>query len=313
MNETISLQINKCKTFIDFMLSQQQWSGLQKSDVESWLKNFKDVQSGERLLVYKLLSNIIYFSEADVIAALKEGIYKCLYYSVILEKQINAKFSMSQQALAAVCQEELENTYFIPLLDSNSPHESGNYIMRLLVQQNIIQPRQSVFLESLPDIFISRKIKRLVVVDDCVGSGHQLLDFWTNATVDINDNVITLAELCEKYGVEANYLTLFGYDKSIDMLQGSLRNLRIYCVRKLTDTQRVFQNGAYIWKDNDECEAAKDLFEGLCADAGIPLYGYNGLDFAFIMHRTIPDWTLPLFWKENADWNLLMRRKNSND
>lgn len=158
MNETISLQINKCKTFIDFMLSQQQWSGLQKSDVESWLKNFKDVQSGERLLVYKLLSNIIYFSEADVIAALKEGIYKCLYYSVILEKQINAKFSMSQQALAAVCQEELENTYFIPLLDSNSPHESGNYIMRLLVQQNIIQPRQSVFLESLPDIFISRKI-----------------------------------------------------------------------------------------------------------------------------------------------------------
>lgn len=227
MNETISLQINKCKTFIDFMLSQQQWSGLQKSDVESWLKNFKDVQPEERLLVYKLLSNIIYFSEADVITALKEGIYKCLYYGVILEKQINAKFSMSQQALAAVCQEELENTYFIPLLDSNSPHESGNYIMRLLVQQNIIQPRQSVFLESLPDNFISRKIKRLVVVDDCVGSGHQLLDFWTSATVDINDNVITLAELCEKYGVEANYLTLFGYDKSIDMLQGLLRNLHI--------------------------------------------------------------------------------------
>ena len=50
-----SLYINKCKAFIDFMLTQQQWSGLTKAAIDSWLSNFRGLPLEEQELVYKLL------------------------------------------------------------------------------------------------------------------------------------------------------------------------------------------------------------------------------------------------------------------
>ena len=48
-----SLYINKCKAFIDFMLAQQQWSGLTKASIDSWLSNFRGLPLEEQELVYK--------------------------------------------------------------------------------------------------------------------------------------------------------------------------------------------------------------------------------------------------------------------
>ena len=295
------------------MLRQQQWSGLTKPEIDQWLRNFDSLSDKELLLVYKLLANLIYFSEADVISALREGVYKTLYYSAILNKQLESGFTLSEKAMANIIQEELGKSCFIPLLDSGAPHESGNYVTRTLVQQEIISQRQSVFINRLPEIFRTGKISKLVIVDDCVGSGQQLSDFWQEATIPYDQGVITLQALCAQHNVEAHYLTLFGYDKNILRLQEAFDNLTIHCVRMLTDGQRVFSDNAYIWKDAAERDEAEKLFAELCQEAGIPLLGYRDLDFAFVMHRTIPDWTLPLFWKETANWKLLMRRKNSHD
>ena len=311
MNGTISLQINKCRAYVDFMLRQQQWSGLSKPEVERWLRNFDSLSPEERLLVYKLLANLIYFSENDVIAALREGIHKTLYYNAILCKQLASGFALSEKALANTIREELEKSCFIPLLDSGAPHESGNYVTRTLVQQGIIPQEKSVFITKLPEIFKTGTISKLVIVDDCVGSGQQLTDFWQKTTIPCTQGAITLQELCAQYNVDAHYLTLFGYDVNIARLQNTFNNLTIHCVRLLTDDQRVFSDNAYIWKDTAERDTARNLFEELCSNAGVHLLGYRDLDFAFIMHRTIPDWTLPLFWMETANWNLLMRRKNS--
>lgn len=107
-------------------------------------------------------------------------------------------------------------------------------------------------------------------------------------------------------------MTLFGYDKSISNLREELDDLNIYCVRQLSEAQRVFSDDSYIWNNTDERDEAFSLFREITRMNGINLYGYKELDFAFIMHETIPDWSLPLFWQENTDWKLLMRRKNSN-
>lgn len=159
------------------MLSQQQWSGLTKHEVERWLNNFRDLNSSELLLVYKLITGLIYFSEKDVLAVLKEGIYKCVYYERIKEEQRRLDFRLSQQALSNICREQIQKTCFIPLLDSDSPHESGNYVSRILVQKGIIPPDRSMFLNKLPCAFMDKTITRLVIVDDCVGSGDQLRNF----------------------------------------------------------------------------------------------------------------------------------------
>lgn len=77
--ESVQLHIHKCKAYVDFMLSQQQWSGLTKAEVEQWLSNFRDLELYEKYLVYKLLTSLIYYSEKDVIDALNEGIHSRLF------------------------------------------------------------------------------------------------------------------------------------------------------------------------------------------------------------------------------------------
>lgn len=307
------LYINKCKAFIDFMLTQQQWSGLTKSNINSWLSNFRGLSHEEQELVYKLLTNLIYFSENDVADALKVGVYNCLSYSDILEKQKTSGFSLSTNTLKNAHKSNINKACFVPLLDSGAPHESANNVCRTLVQQGIIPAERSKFIDQVPYLLKTGQINNLIIVDDCVGSGDQLRTFWEETRVYVDGLSLSIKELCQKYDARANYLTLFGYNKSIDELRKEFADLNIVCVRELGDQHRAFSDSSYIWKDSGERAKAFSLFDSLAKNAGIPTYGYKSLDFAFIMHKTIPDWSLPIFWKENSDWKLLLRRKNSND
>lgn len=311
MSEANGAYIHKCKNYINFMLSQQQWSGLTKDEVLRWLENFKELDSSDKILVYKLLTNLIYYSEKDVIDALREGIKTDLYYEFILKKQKETDFSLSPHALNRFIREELQKTCFIPLSDSGAPHESGNYVTRLLVSQGLIDSSQSMFANDIVPRICDRKFSRVVIVDDCVGSGDQLRNFWTDTMILVGQKQIYLREFCEQYSVSVAYLTLFGYDQSIEMLKKEFKDLKICCVRLLSNQQRVFMENSYVWENDEERKRAFSLFENITHEKGIALYGYADLDFAFIMHQTIPDWSLPMLWKQNADWNLLMRRKNS--
>ena len=123
---------------------------------------------------------------------------------------------------------------------------------------------------------------------------------------------MSIKELCQVNKLKPNYLTLFGYNESIKHLQKEFPELNIVCVRMLNNQHRVFSDTSYIWDNNEEKTRAFDLLNSLAQNAGISIYGYKGLDFAFIMHKTIPDWSLPIFWEENSNWKPLLRRKNSN-
>ncbi|MBR6069048.1 MAG: hypothetical protein IKP78_00450 [Ruminococcus sp.] len=306
------LYINRCKAFIDFMLSQQQWSGLTKSNIDSWLNNFKDLNVSEQELIYKLLTNIIYFSENDVTETLKEGVFNCLSYNEILKEQINSGFSVTEHNLQYTHRKRINESCFVPLLDKDAPHESGNNICRILVQQGIVPQDRSVFIHKVPKLLVDNQIKRIIIVDDCVGSGDQLRSFWEETKIEDNDATLSIKELCQKHGIQAYYLTLFGYNKSIDRLKKEFPDLIIHCVRELNDKHKVFSDYSYIWKDKSERDEAFNLIDSLAKNAEIPTYGYACLDFAFIMHKTIPDWSLPIFWMESSEWICLLRRKNSN-
>ncbi len=307
------LYINKCKAFIGFMLSQQQWSGITQANIDSWISNFKGLSQEEQKLVYKLLTNIIYFSENDIVDALKMGVYKCLSYGSILARQKESNFSTSPHTLQSVHNSNVNKACFVPLLDSGGPHESANNMCRILVQQGIIPSGKSMFLDQVPALLRSGQVNNLVIVDDCVGSGDQLRTFWEEARVIDEGVSVSIRELCEKYHANVNYLTLFGYNKSIADLRSEFPGLNIFCVRELNDQHRVFSASSYMWENEEERIKAFTLFNSLAQNAGIPIYGHKDLDFAFIMHKTIPDWSLPIFWKENSDWKLLLRRKNSHD
>lgn len=315
MNIDTGMYIHKCRLFIELMLSNQQWSGLTKSDIDRWISNFVELGESEKYYIYKLLSNIIYFSEKDVENILRDGVFNHLFGNIILNNQIVNKFQLSMRALENIVIGEIRKTCFIPLLDASAPHESGNYISRILVQKGIIYQYQSLFCSSIDNDFISRGFNRIVIVDDCVGSGDQLTEYWTEkATINIEENnkKMLLKDWSKNNGIEVHYLTLFGYENNIIQLQSSLPELKIHCVKMLGDVHRVFGDNSYVWDDNEEKECALKIINQIAYEKSIDLYGYKGLDFALVMHQTIPDWSLPLFWRETPDWKCLIRRKNSN-
>lgn len=308
-----ALQINKSRTYINFSIANHLWSGIEHEDIRSWLRNFKDCKQDELFYVYKLLSQIIYYSEKDVIALLKEGIFSCVCKKRILQEQISNCFKLSQKALLNIFNEEIHNTAFIPLLVSNSPSESGNSITRYLVYEGIIPEDNVMYGADLPSFLDTNIVTRLVIVDDCVGSGDQLYEFWNKKLFVTGKKGFSICEYCDSKGIKIIYLSLFGYKKRVEELQKEFPSLQISCMRFLYDYNRVFFDGSCMWDSPDELHEAESFFQSVTESANIPMKGHGDLDFAFIMHRTIPDWSLPMFWKENSDWRLLIRRKNSNE
>jgi hypothetical protein len=297
------------------MIKNQQWSGITKDDIVSWLSNFEafDLTNRELVLIYKLLTSIIYFSENDIISLLRDGIKNRLLRKIVLTRQMEFDFQLSPLAQWNIVRKEFNNTCFVPLLDSNAPHESGNYISRELVQQGIINPYQSIFLNDLPEATEKYNFKRIVVIDDCVGSGDQFSDFW-----EYNAMITSSSELmrtwAKRQGLEVVYLVVFGYKETIEKLSRKFNDIEICCLKILNENLRVFDDGSYIWDNKDERDEALGLITKITKNKGLDLFGHRGLDFAFIMHKTVPDWTLPIFWKNIAtEWKCLLRKKNSND
>ena len=306
--------INKCKAYINIMLSSQQWSGITKADVERWISNFEvEEESDERCIIYKILSKLIYFSEKDIENLLRDVVNNRIFLDKVLAAQIKSEFNLSEKALSNIVNSEIRESCFVPLLDSDSPHESGNYVSRLLVQKEIISTRQSFFLSKLVDRMAQDGYRRIIIVDDCIGSGQQIDSFWNStATVTIDGKDILLKDWANQNGIEVIYLALFGYEENVSALKTSLNGLKIYCAKELSSRLRVLNKDSYMWDNEKEYEMAFAFLKRVTGERGIELYGYRGLDFAFIMHQTIPDWSLPLFWRETPDWSCLLRRKNSN-
>jgi hypothetical protein len=264
----------------------------------------------EEYYIYKLLTNIIYFSDSDIIYFLRNGVKNYLFNDILLNAQINANFELKENHLQNIIDEEIGKSCFMPLLFSNLPHESGNYILRLLVQNNIINSDQSVFPDNIENKVKFYNYQRIIIVDDCIGTGEQLIGFWTDET-KINDTM-SLCEWTKKNDIEVIYLVLFGYKNTIENLKNNLSGIKINCLRELDDSLRVFHDKSYIWKNKTEKDLAMSFFYKIIQFRDISLYGYKDLDFAFIMDKTIPDWSLPMFWKNNHDWIYLLSRKNSN-
>jgi hypothetical protein len=304
---------NKYRAYINFMLRRQQWDGIEEKDIEAWIRNFGAFSSDDLQNVYKLLTNIIYYSLHDMVDILEEGVRNSLFYDLLLKTQKESGFTTNSTTLLNIYKEEVKKTCFIPLLDNDSPYESGNYIARLLVQHEIISQDQSFFLNAINDKINNKGYSRIVVCDDCLGSGDQFESFWkTKILNDSGGNQIKFCDFCKKRSLEVIYFVLFGYEDNIEKLRNMYPDIRIHCLRKLTNIHRVFSSNSYVWPNINERDNAIFLFSSITNDNNIPLYGHKGLDFALIMHNTIPDWSLPIFWMSKENWNPLIRRKNSN-
>jgi hypothetical protein len=80
----------------------------------------------------------------------------------------------------------------------------------------------------------------------------------------------------------------------------------------LSYKNRVFSEDNIIWeKETNEKEKAIEYFEKIKKIKGVSFLGFKNLDFAVILHDRLPNWSLPILWKDTLCWKNLLKRKTS--
>jgi len=291
------------------IVSQVKWDYLNYTDLCDWLDdNFGNDLEG-RYYALKILLHTIYYSKKDLEKLLIFGLNEKIYGDIIKSELIkNENIYLSTSEAAAKVNNLRYSSFFVPLLDINKPSESGNSIIGDLVHKLDINEEQVDFHWNVTEDKL-KKFNTLIFVDDCLGSGNQLKRFWNSLKMK------EIRALSVKYKIDVYYLVLIGYDRSLKKLydSGQLDGIKVVICDILSDKNRIFSDSNIIWEDDDELKHALAYFERINEEKGINLLGYRRLDFALIIHDRLPNWSLPIFWKEMVGWKCLLRRKTTSN
>ncbi|SFT33420.1 hypothetical protein SAMN02910301_0409 [Lachnospiraceae bacterium XBD2001] len=297
--------IDYSRDLFDFLIASFQWSGIDSNRLNAWFHNFEEDDNGE-YYACKILNGVIGYSENDMKRMVDDGIERIMHKEAVLPLLKQKNFSVLESELEFAFRDKLKRTLFVPLLVNGIPGESSMSIMRIITQR--VKPSiQQLFPSEIPDDY---PCDVLIVVDDCIGSGHQFSEFWESATISGGK---LLSTWCSEHGIHAYYLCLVAYNQKMNEIQGRYNDISIVAIEQLTDSHRVFNEGNKEWNSKKEMEDAKACIEKLIIDKGVNLFGYEEMDFAVIIHNNIPDWSLPILHKEKNGWKLLVERKDSND
>lgn len=293
--------VDSSRAFYSFLISSRQWTGFGERELNLWIDNFNQIVDGE-YIACKLLNECIGYSEKDIVPMIKGAISSILVNEKILPKQLETGFSCLKSDIEYIINESLSKTLFVPLSVNNAPGESGNAIIRLLTQQmgSIINKQFQFEIED------DCPFERIIIVDDCIGSGEQFKEFWEEKEICSRKR---MRDWCNSKGKKVYYVVLIGYENTINDLKKMFKDVTIICVEKLKDHHKVLE---MLKEDPIFRERQEDFFNYL-NQCNVRVLGFNDMQFAVFIHNNIPDWSLPVFYKQREFWRPLLRRKDSDD
>ncbi|PTX43589.1 hypothetical protein C8P64_2118 [Christiangramia gaetbulicola] len=303
--------IKRVEDQIFFYIENGLWSKPNSKSLLNWLSNFK--RKKEKLAAYHLLDNFIFYSEDDIIRLLKFGVFEKIFKRKILKEEIKHNYSLDNDHLEELRIDFLKNLFFIPLT-KGKPSESSGAMVRYLTN-NLNFPEENILNPMRLESKTLNKANNIIIIDDFIGSGKQILDFYNFKKITLDSEELTMREISNKFpNIELEYFclvsTLDGLHKINNPENFPQNNLRITYSELLDERYKVFGSSSYYFP-KDKVEDFKNVLEDLCELNNIELLGYEGLDYALAFHHSIPDCSLPLFYKKNNNWFPLFLNKYS--
>jgi hypothetical protein len=270
--------------------------------LEDWLKNIST--DNDQKALFKSLPYIFYIGEKEFI-----DLYRFAYNGPIARWMIEETGILLNNPNAYdLLRKGIENTYFLPVTDSLR--------INMFFHLNNIHGSQDLRpdLRSLAELgdykeikkwFLGNKVKRLVLLEDFVGSGEQSLKAISKLAKTFSNLDILFVPLviCPK-----------GVDEA-KKVEGNFKNLTISPTVKLKPENFVSKN-----KKDNKSKILLDLF--VLADKyyvkttnGIPIpqkpyhpLGFEKTGGLVVMFTNTPDNTLPLFHWTSDSWKPLFPR-----
>lgn len=300
------LYIDTCSLFFKFLFNKKQWSGVTKTDYLRWINNFNQVEEGKYIAV-RILNFLLYYSEDDLLKLLDDVVMSIFEENVVLPLEVENKFSLLPSDIEFAVKNAISKTIIMPAMeDLQDPGASGPEIIRHV--RNHFQPQIKTIYNH--ELLSDTACDTVIIIDDCLGTGEQCEAFWTTAQIK---NGKLLRDWILENKKRVYYIALVGYKKSVELLKKEYPELKIKCGEYLDDYHQVFSHNSRCWRDNDEQNWAKTEIEKISKENGITAGGFNDMSFAVALHKTIPDWSLPILYKNKNEWKHFIERKTTYD
>jgi hypothetical protein len=284
-------------------LSNEVWEGtVDGADVERWLGNFDGRVLGpekERLHALHLLANFDFFGVKEVREMLK-SVFRDLYrYPLIQQARKDSGFTRDFVSLETIFRQELAATRFLGM---GNPSESGAHLLYYFRQVNRLSKslfiHQHEILEKAPGVpnnsIAIPNLKRLVFIDDLMGSGEQATSYSTKLLDFVREAAKTHGP-----GLEIWYFTLFARPQALDAVR-KLPFDRVDAVHEVDDAEKAFSADSRVYRDPALDVSLSDALAfasvyGALLVPGHPL-GYKDGQLLLGFHHNVPDNSLPIFW-----------------
>lgn len=278
------------------------WSGINFSDVETFLSNF----GNEKTVGLALLDMLIYYSyEQEQFIA--ENLFRLLKRDLWIKGELGEQNQPSGQLLDNL-EKAYRNMCFIPVRD-HDPGDSAYSLSSIYKKLDDWSPLIDFIDVTEIPLMLALQKKYFIFYDDIVGTGHQFTTFWEQ-TYYWGKHRVTLKTIAERNpDICFYYLAFSGYQKSIQCLSQKASNLKIITSEVFTCDYSIFDDGNEYWEFNP---SKKDSVVPFVREKEKELGIKNkyGLNIPVLFeHSRAPNTTLSLYWysKENA-WKKLYGR-----
>ncbi|MCL9807458.1 hypothetical protein NAT51_18165 [Flavobacterium amniphilum] len=297
---------------VHFYIESNFWSKLDNDSLNKWLNNFKT--DNEKYCAAKLLDRFVYYSESDILRLLEYGFNELIFKRYASKAEIDSNFTIQNNDIIKLKDDFLSKCAILPLATMNNPSESSFAITRYMTNDLGFSETKILNLNNLNSQYL-QSIENLVIIDDFIGTGNQILDFWNYGQVNVDGKPMYVNRLKDNFqNLEIEYLCLVCTEEGYNNFHAEniMAGLRITYCEKLTTKFKVFGSSS-IYFEKHEVDLCKETLEKLCAKNNIDFLGYQGFDYAIAFHHSIPDTSLPLFFKQEANWHPLFKNKKTVD
>lgn len=291
------------------ILSEKLWEDHCKTpDLEAWLSNFdgrhlSDVDK-ERMHALHLLASVSYFGLRELRVLLRSLYRDHFRYPIVQSLRTQMGGTRDEAAIQDRFEEELAATRFVGM---GNPAESGTHLLYYFRQENRLSKEQFVHEHELltsaatdPSAdFAHPNLKRVVFIDDLLGSGQQSISYSRTVLRDLRD----VAKRQSKT-IEFEYLVLFGSTEGLERARKNSSFDRVEAVSEIDTTYQTFGQDSRVFRkppENIDKDASKTLATTYGTElwANFPL-GYGNQQLLLAFHHNVPDNSLPILWHDEG-------------
>lgn len=289
------LVLNKCKAFSDF----QVWPLTPRLNPEKWLSNFDD---DEQAFALHLLNSFMFFSDALVDQLLTAAFQN-------LSNLVATGAASRSRAWAHFCDRAI-----VSHVTGESPHstDSGHLFARKARDILGFDEAQILSNEQALAALRADSSRPLLLVDDFVGSGKQLISTWRHEAGGRRDCYDAFFR--EHPDSRAYYCPTICTEHGLGQIHTHAPHLDVSPGNLLSERYSVFHPQSLVWP-SDMVTSGPAFIRRATLRAGIPadgsrrdLHGVDRLGLSLAFHHSVPDATIPLMhWSQNGWWPLVRK------